>query len=130
MTEYINQDVLEIAITTLTVILSIVVAVGAIVFGGVILKWGQKERARLDAALVPFGQSATGRYLHEQLGVIGGYVDDADDALIVESVTAINRLAKRKIITVERASELASEVIKEARLLLDGQADQTEPVNR
>jgi hypothetical protein len=85
-------------------------------------QWLQKKISTIDAALVPFGQTSTGQYLHGVTEGLVELVDQPTDTLIIQAANLLHKTLPdtQGLITKEQMSEAATTVLEGLTKLLDG----------
>lgn len=101
-----------------SVTMAVSVAVGA---------WAKRfaeQAADIDARLAPFGRTATGRYLHDQVVGARQYVDDVDDQLVVQTLMLVHKILPQTndMVTAGQVSVAFKSVVDGLVDLLDGVA--------
>ncbi len=122
------QQVQEILLTLGLGILLIFVTVILVLVGSVAMGYAdtiKKRLASVDKLMVPFGQSATGHYVHGQAVELYGRIDEADDEIVGQISSRLNALVNRELVTRDQVSEIMRMVVGGVLDLTDGQP--TEP---
>jgi hypothetical protein len=116
------EDVVVTLVTGVGLIFVMFLALWAMAMLSVAHKWAQKKLVEVDARLVPFGQTGTGKYLYGLSKQLGDMVDKPDDPLIVRAAAILYKTLPQTetMITNEQMSQAASTVVGGLAQLLDG----------